>query len=398
MLVRTALAAITVIWIATATAAQSLGNFVVVNGTRVVEVLATGGSSVLATWAGGEIGLAACPTADNRGVAILAHTLRNQQYNYHLIELRGGVLSTLGTASRPAGIVARIPSGSIVLDQRGDYLATTGIGLLRFDALTGNATTVATAAREAMCEHWNTGGWLTYSVGSVYTRPRQGRETLVASTTGPTVIAGGDLFPDPVTGDAYLAYGALSRVDVARGTITPVGRTLGATRCGLVDTATGDLVVGTTSALLRVNSQGAVVSTMATLIFGAAGVAHVGSHHLPGAGAALPGTTYGLLVSFPGESGRPYLLAASFGFRPGIPTGVGPIPLVPDALFVLSQRASTVFNGFAGFLNANGEAGASIAIPPVPALRGLLTYVAAIVHDGNGTIRQVSAPRTLVIE
>ena len=178
-----------------AVGAQTPGNVIAVGTRSVFEVFSTGGSALLASIPTGQQGLGACPSADNRGVAVLTYALQNQQIRYHVLELKSGVLRTLGVATKTTGLINRLPIASIVPDQSGDYVAATTIGVLRFNGLTGTATTVQ-GARDGIAEHLNTGGWLTFGGASIYARPRSGRETLLLTRPGPVVITTGDLFAD----------------------------------------------------------------------------------------------------------------------------------------------------------------------------------------------------------
>ncbi|MBN2491661.1 MAG: hypothetical protein JXQ29_12500 [Planctomycetes bacterium] len=108
-------------------------------------------------------------------------------------------------------------------------------------------------------------------------------------------------------------------------------------------------------------------------------------------GVPAIGSVYPIQFSSPADAGRPYLLGASFGSRPGFPLGARRVPLNPDALFGLSQVNPAIFQRFAGVLDAGGQAVAAIRIPAVPGLRGLPFVVAGVVVDpasplGIGTI------------
>lgn len=108
-------------------------------------------------------------------------------------------------------------------------------------------------------------------------------------------------------------------------------------------------------------------------------------------GPAMVGTSYPVYFSSPNDAGKHFVLAASFGTRPGIPVGARTIPLVPDALFTVSRTVPALFQGFTGVLNGQGQTTGRIAIPALSALRGTVVYVAGIVVDpaaplGIGTI------------
>ena len=91
-------------------------------------------------------------------------------------------------------------------------------------------------------------------------------------------------------------------------------------------------------------------------------------------------STATLRLSLPGLPGELYVLGASAGVSPGVPLGqIGTLPLVPDGLWGVSLGQSNgVFQSFAGFLDAGGQASASLGIPNVPGLRGLRFYVSGL--------------------
>jgi hypothetical protein len=126
-------------------------------------------------------------------------------------------------------------------------------------------------------------------------------------------------------------------------------------------------------------------------------VAAWGSRMLTGTAPPTPGATYPITLAMPGLGGHSYQAAAAFATMPGIPTPAGTIHLAPDALFVLSTRAPTVFVGFAGVLDRSGRAQLGIRIPAAPVLRGLRFFAAAIAYDPGG-IRCISEPLGVSIE
>jgi hypothetical protein len=114
------------------------------------------------------------------------------------------------------------------------------------------------------------------------------------------------------------------------------------------------------------------------------------SRNLSGRGSYSPGSAYGLRLSFPADSGRPYLGAASLSVRPGLQAGRHWIPLNPDPLLLLSLQAGQIFEGFTGTLDAAGRAQATVRIPPIEGLRGLRVFFAFVTFDPQGGIRSVS--------
>lgn len=100
------------------------------------------------------------------------------------------------------------------------------------------------------------------------------------------------------------------------------------------------------------------------------------------------GSSGQLKLSFPGKSGQLFLMAAALSTNPGIPLGgQGSLPLQPDALFSMSLGQSNgVFNGFAGFLNASGQASPSIRVPNLVSLRGQSFFVSGLVFRSGSVL------------
>ena len=64
----------------------------------------------------------------------------------------------------------------------------------------------------------------------------------------------------------------------------------------------------------------------------------------------------------------------------------------------LSFVAPTVFQNFGGRLDGSGTASAALAIPAVPALKGLRLYLAGLTYDSLGGILTISEPEGLTVE
>jgi len=94
---------------------------------------------------------------------------------------------------------------------------------------------------------------------------------------------------------------------------------------------------------------------------------------LSSTGVPRPGSTVTLRLQVDG-AGLPYQLASAFSNAPGVPVDSRNIPLVPDALTLLSLSLPTVFQGYTGVTGANGAALAQIAFPPVSQLAGVAFY------------------------
>jgi len=221
----------------------------------------------------------------------------------------------------------------------------------------------------------------------------------------------GDAQADYATGLMWLAYGlTFLQVDPGTGAVTTIFPK-SPTSIGLwngvdADPFGGGLVLSYQSqlpplaAFYRYRPGASKVTTVAVLpasmVYGGAAV--FGSRNLSGRARPRLGTRYPIRLSVPTEAGQRYAAAAAFGTYSGIPAGGGRrIPLDPDPLFFASRALPSVFRGFQGTLDARGEAGLAIDIPPVAGLRGLRFHVAAVTV-GAGGIRWITEPLGVVVE
>jgi len=118
-----------------------------------------------------------------------------------------------------------------------------------------------------------------------------------------------------------------------------------------------------------------------------AGTVNLSMTALPQTGSVLP-----LALAAPGEGGKPYALAASFG-NTGIKIGGRTIPLSFDTMLLLTVQnlLPGIFQKYQGTLSAGGTASASLLIPATAALKGITLHHAFVVIDpskpgGIGTI------------
>ncbi len=129
----------------------------------------------------------------------------------------------------------------------------------------------------------------------------------------------------------------------------------------------------------------------------------VGSRHLVWRLTAAPNDRT-LTLDFPGEAGRPYVVAASVsGVRPGLPVGDGRvIPITPDALTTIALAGGVpgVIDGTVGRLDAQGRATVRIRLNAIaPAIRGARIWFAAAVLDPAASrgFAQIVGPSVLTI-
>jgi len=100
----------------------------------------------------------------------------------------------------------------------------------------------------------------------------------------------------------------------------------------------------------------------------------------------------------PQDAGFCYVLAASFSNTVGIPSCAGRIPLDLDPLLRLSLTRPNAFPGFAGVLDASGQASARIVLP-ANNLRAFGIVLSFVVLDPASPceIRRISAPTVTTI-
>ena len=100
---------------------------------------------------------------------------------------------------------------------------------------------------------------------------------------------------------------------------------------------------------------------------------------IQGSTAVAPGGTIALTLSSPGDAGLRYQVASAFGPGP-LPVGSRRLPLTPDALLhiSLSGGAPSVFQGYAGVLDAQGGGQAALNVPALPALVGIALHSAFV--------------------
>jgi len=99
------------------------------------------------------------------------------------------------------------------------------------------------------------------------------------------------------------------------------------------------------------------------------------------------GRAFLLHARHPQYAGRTCQFGMALSSTPGIPIpGVGTVPLNPDALLLLSTsgQAPQVFQRFQSVLDSNGEATATIDLPPDPALAGLAFSTGAVFVGPGG--------------
>jgi len=376
------------------------GNVIALTTRHVLDVVPGGAVTTLTTLPSGHDGFGLCASFNNRGVALLTRHATATADTSYVMELQNGVLRTLGSI-RQTGTGPRVSAqGGVVRDQRGDYIATTPLGVVRIPAIGGPSQRLDRMVATGISEHLSAGGWMLFAGGQVLHLTRAAQKVKLGALTGPTVLGAGGIFTDTTTGDAFLTYSRLYKLTLKNAQIVTLatGSPFGIIRAGDIDPRDRSLVLGTSSGVYRVDGQGRLLATVARLNTGVVGVTVFGSNHVSASGPSTPGSTWTVQASFPADAGRFYQLGAALGFTPGIPTPRGLVSLTPDPLFFLAFLAPAIFQRFSGQLDSSGTALAAIAIPAVPALKGLRLFVVGLTYDSQGKIHTISEPEGLTIE
>jgi len=104
---------------------------------------------------------------------------------------------------------------------------------------------------------------------------------------------------------------------------------------------------------------------------------YVATAKLVGSGTGKPGTAIQFALTAPADTNLPYVMGSALGNGP-IPIDTRQLGLSPDNLLVLSTGGflPSVFQNYAGNLDASGSATAALNIPPFPMLKGVRIYTA----------------------
>jgi len=117
-------------------------------------------------------------------------------------------------------------------------------------------------------------------------------------------------------------------------------------------------------------------------------------------GLAKPGGTVDLTLSASSSANLVYQIGSSLGTGP-IPIGTRNLGLSLDPLLVVTVSGALpgVFSGYAGTMDANGNAKAKINIPPMPALIGLRIHSAFLTLSGSAPqgVQEISNPASFSI-
>ena len=99
-------------------------------------------------------------------------------------------------------------------------------------------------------------------------------------------------------------------------------------------------------------------------------------------GPAPVGGSSTVTMSVPGDEGLPYMMLLSFSNQVGIPLGNQTLPIDFDALTAITLNpANPFFLGSVGNVDANGDASATLQVPPVALLSGFTLYAGGLTAD-----------------
>jgi len=196
------------------------------------------------------------------------------------------------------------------------------------------------------------------------------------------VLVGPDLtFNGAGNGDVFVTkVGASGRGLVYSGYIGGSGSDSGA---GIaVDSAGAAYVTGRTTSdekTFPVVVGPRLTHASPSLYDGDAFVAKISLTHLSGTGTPRPGGVIRFALTANDDAGLPYQVASSLGLGP-IAVDTRKIDLSPDALLLVSVGGllPSVFAGYPGVVDANGQAKAAIHVPNIPALIGLRLHSAFV--------------------
>ncbi|MEC7725574.1 MAG: CRTAC1 family protein [Planctomycetota bacterium] len=99
-------------------------------------------------------------------------------------------------------------------------------------------------------------------------------------------------------------------------------------------------------------------------------------------GPAPVGGSSTVTMSVPGDEGLPYMLLLSFSNQVGVALGNQTLPIDFDALTAATlDPLNPFFVGSIGTVDANGDASATLNVPPIPLLSGLTLYAGGLTSD-----------------
>jgi len=311
----------------------------------------------------------------------------------------------------------------IDVDQDGDYLVMGGgiftPGIFLHVKRDGSAIRTLFGGStlnllSSFTEDRASGDWILGDLGNV------GRIVRVNRDTGaPTHVIGlpasgqhaYGMAQDPHRADIYVTRAGettkydpltnrVSRLSATAGECIAVDRSPGPNGALLYVARSGFPSLGT---LERLDRQGVNLGVVATTASAPMGMTFDRSRNLGPELRTAPNHRI-IRVSFPGDAGKPYVLALGLsGYTPGVSLPDGRvIPLNPDhlTLFTASRAVPPLLVGNIGVLDSNGEAVVTFNLNPLgAAVRRVRVWAVALTLDSNAPfgISQISRARLFVL-
>jgi len=166
---------------------------------------------------------------------------------------------------------------------------------------------------------------------------------------------------------------------------------------GLATTLRG---FGTRTNVMAAQAKGAYYADDAGTVSRVEVHVSVSPARVSGPDTAAPGTTARFVLSAPSDKELAYQMGSSLGNGP-ILLGSRTLGLSPDSLLLLSVSGllPSVFQSYGGIIaKASGGAAASLAVPNVPALRGLHIHSAFVTLSASAPFGVASISNSHVLE
>lgn len=325
----------------------------------------------------------------------------------------------LGGISSISGAITGTPNHAF-LDEDGDsFLVAATVFNLVYDVpnVGGGYTTlilVNNGFANSMCVDPDTGdvivgGSTSYPAAPTPPTPGTGfllrydrNSGMLKSTLATGLLRVSSVYPDYEQGGFFVArfdQGGILRVD-NQGGVTTVLASNTRNNSVRVD-SDGTLWSVDVGDITHFDRTGTIIRrlTLPLAMPGLTGLAIYGNRRLVARGEAKPGQSLRLDIQTndPNETGKNYVMAASFATRPGFKIAGRFIALSVDNLFILTAQnlAPTIFQNFTGQINALGQATAFINLPAsFPANTGIRVHVHGLILDPNapGGVAETLSP------
>jgi len=301
----------------------------------------------------------------------------------------------------------------------GIFWATSDGRLYRSDSIAGTSPvlvrSISGASFNAAAYNPLTGGWVVCEFGGT-TRFIARNGAVTRTVTGPSSISGID--HDPFSGNFIISRFGGSGRGLVRMTQAGTFVSFGPTNSPILETANSvecreqpsaayyGTDYGANPQHLWVSSSGGTVSSLhaSSGLFGPSDLELHRKRTLWATSTFAVGATGSLYIDFgPSFAGETYQVATSAGYLPGYALPGGWQHLVPGDFLVIASLlgldGGTIWKNFAGFLDVNGTSSApQVAVPNIPALRGITVYYGAVAYNPLEGIKAVSSTCSATIQ